>query len=1018
MNKCHYPLLFALFLTLQIAFSQVVINEYSAANVTTVTDNFGEREDWFELYNAGGAPVDLTGYYLSDKPSNPTKWAIPALVLNPGQRQVFWASGRDGVFAGNFHTNFKITQTEGENIVLSDNAGNIIENVSVQPNLRNHSTGRSPDGSGTWAIFTNPTPNAANTVGANAYTHYAAAPTMSVNPGFYPGAQSVSLSTTEPNSVIRYTTNGSTPTAASTLYTGPINVSATTVIRARVFSNDPSVLPSFVTSNTYFIGVSHGVDVISIFGDNIQTLMTGTQIEPETGLEYFESNGAFVAETYGESNKHGNDSWAYQQRGIDFIARDQFGYSSAIHHEVFNVSPRDEYQRVILKAAANDNYPFANGAHIRDSYVTTLALNGGLDLDGRTWEPCVLYVNGQYWGLYDVREKADDKDYTEFYYGYDDTEIHYLKTWGATWPEYGGAAATTSWNNLRNFIMTNNMGDPNNFATVDAQLNWRSLVDYFCLNSYTVCSDWLNWNTAWWRGLNDPGNPRSKWSYVLWDMDATFGHYINYTGIPNTSPTADPCAAESLPNPGGQGHTQILNKLINENPEVEQYYISRYIDLGNTVFSCAHMIHVLDSMLAYIAPEMPAQIARWGGSMAGWQARVDQLKNFINARCVNMEQGLVDCYDITGPYDVTFDVMPAGAGTIQVNSLLLPSYPFDGTYYGDIDILLKAMANAGYEFDYWEADNVVLPSINDSSASIQIDHSQTIIAHFKLIEEPELTFVVDPPLSGNIDISGFIPPSYPYSNEYTASSTVNLEALAAAGYVFDYWESAHHTFNPNTTNTIVSITSTQDDTIIAHFKLIPVPGKKKLTVNVDPVNTGQVSSNGIIAPIYPYTTQYDSNTVITCIALPSPGYEFGYWTIMNHVLTPGTTDTHVSFTINQDDTLIAHFVALPDNPEEPAMPEEPNGPSFAFIPSTFTPNGDGINDVWRVSISYVDNFELLVYDRWGELVYKTRNIYDGWDGTHMGNGAPCKVDTYSYVINYRIKDDKVQKISGGVNLIR
>src|SRR5690606_22112072 len=98
--------------------------------------------------------------------------------------------------------------------------------------------------------------------------------------------------------------------------------------------------------------------------------------------------------------------------------------------------------------------------------------------------------------------------------------------------------------------------------------------------------------------------------------------YINYTGIPNTSPTADPCAAESLPNPGGQGHTQILNKLINENPEVEQYYISRYIDLGNTVFSCAHMIHVLDSMLAYIAPEMPHKlhdgVDLWLAGKQGW----------------------------------------------------------------------------------------------------------------------------------------------------------------------------------------------------------------------------------------------------------------------------------------------------------------------------------------------------------------------------------------------------------------
>lgn len=1013
MTKFIYPLFFLL--SILNLHSQVLVNEYSCANVSTITDNFGENEDWIELYNAGATAVDITGYYLSDKPANPTKWAIPSLVLNAGQRRIIWASGRDGVFGGQFHTNFKLTQTENENIVFSDNTGTLLENILVRPNLRNQSTGRTTDGATTWSIFTTPTANASN-AGSTAFTHYAIAPTMSVNPGFYPGAQNVALATTEPNSVIRYTTNGSTPTVTSTLYTGPISVGATTVIRAAVFSNSASVLPSFVTSNTYFINVSHSIDVISLFGNNIQTLLNGTQIEPETGLEYFESNGAFAAEAYGESNKHGNDSWAYAQRGIDYISRDQFGYSAEVNHEVFNVSTRSKFQRLILKAAANDNYSFAGGAHIRDSYVTTLALNGGLDVDGRTWEPCIVYVNGNYWGVYDVREKADDKDYIKYYFGYEENEVHYLKTWGATWAEYGGGAATTSWNTLRNFIMTNNMGNAANFATVDAQLNWKSLIDYFCINSYTVCSDWLNWNTAWWRGTTNPGNPRSKWSYVLWDMDATFGHYINYTGIPNTGPTADPCDAEDLPNPGGQGHTEILEKLIDENPMVHQYYVSRYIDLGNTVFSCPNMIHVLDSMLAFIAPEMPQQIARWGGSMAGWQAEVTALKNFINARCVNMEQGIVDCYNVTGPFDITFDVMPAGAGTIQANSLIIPNYPFSGTYYGNIDILLNAMANAGYEFDYWQAVDNVLPTINDSSASIQVTQSQTIIAHFKLIEDPELTFIVDPPLSGNIDIAGFIPPAYPYTNNYIETSNLTLSALAAAGYVFDYWESANHAFNPSTTTANTAITVAENDTIIAHFKWIPLPGKKRLTVQVSPTNSGDINSNGITAPIYPFSTMYDSNEVVTAIALPSAGYQFGYWVIQNHTLAPNSTATQVTFNITQDDTLIAYFVENPSGPEPPVG--EPNGPSLAFIPTSFSPNGDGLNDKWKASISFVDYFEIIVFDRWGELVYSSNNVYEGWDGTFRNSGTPCKIDTYTYVINYRIKDQKEQKISGGVTLVR
>ena len=118
-------------------------------------------------------------------------------------------------------------------------------------------------------------------------------------------------------------------------------------------------------------------------------------------------------------------------------------------------------------------------------------------------------------------------------------------------------------------------------------------------------------------------------AYTLWDMDATFGHYVNYTGIPDQGATADPCAVEALPDPGGQGHTEIMTELMN-NPTFEQYYISRYIDLGNTVFSCDFMLSHLDSLITLISPEMPAQVARWGSSVATWEANVQTLRRFYN----------------------------------------------------------------------------------------------------------------------------------------------------------------------------------------------------------------------------------------------------------------------------------------------------------------------------------------------------------------------------------------------------
>lgn len=101
----------------------------------------------------------------------------------------------------------------------------------------------------------------------------------------------------------------------------------------------------------------------------------------------------------------------------------------------------------------------------------------------------------------------------------------------------GGQPALNDWSALRTFILSNNMANQANFQYVNDRLDASSLVDYICVNMFTVCSDWLNWNTAWWRGLTIHGT-HLKWGYTLWDNDATYGHYINYTNIPDTSSAA------------------------------------------------------------------------------------------------------------------------------------------------------------------------------------------------------------------------------------------------------------------------------------------------------------------------------------------------------------------------------------------------------------------------------------------------------------------------------------------------
>jgi len=718
-------LILSLLFSATISFPQIIINEYSCSNVATTTDNYGQYEDWIELYNTTGSAINLTGYYMSDKATNPTKWMIPGGTIAANGYMIVYCSGRNEIAGSFLHAGFKLTQTKPEEIVLANTSGTIIEQVTLNPALRNHSRGRTTTGAATWSLFTTPTPNAANT---GAKQEYAQRPVMNQPQGYYTGTISVSI-TANAADQIHFTLDGSEPTTASTVYSAPISVSATTVIRARAFSSNPDVPASFIESNTYFINVNHTVPVISLFGTELPALLGGSYGDPDVVAEYFDRTKVYKTEAAGSANKHGNDSWAYDQRGIDFVARDQDGYNYALEEKLFSRKDRDKFQKIILKPAANDNYPFEGGAHIRDAYVHTLSQDGDLALDERTYEPCILYANGEYWGVYEIREKVDDHDFTDYYYKQDEFDLYYLKTWGGTWSEYGGAPAQADWDALRAFINGNNMAIQANYDYVDSLYNYKSLIDYFALNSYVVTSDWLNWNTAWWRGIN-PNGDKKKWRYTLWDMDATFGHYINYTGIPDQSASADPCNPESLPDPGGQGHVELLNKL-RENPDFDNFYITRFIDLTNTVFSCDNMLTKLDSCIALIAPEMPAQIAKWGGTIAGWQANVTTLRDYIDTRCTAIQQGFIDCYNLNGPYQITIGVDPVGAGNVRFNSLQLDTYPWTGTYYGGIDNEMEATPVGNYVFDYWEMSNTPLPSTTDSLVTVDFTSNDNIIAHFK-----------------------------------------------------------------------------------------------------------------------------------------------------------------------------------------------------------------------------------------------------------------------------------------------
>ncbi|MCW3076382.1 MAG: Spore coat protein CotH [Bacteroidetes bacterium] len=978
--------------------SQVIINEYSCSNLTTFTDNFGKAEDWIELYNPSGTPVNLTGYCLSNKTTNPGKWKFGNVTINANSFLRIWASGNNINSGPNLHTNFSLTQCRADKILFSSPAFVIIDSVTSQRTQLGHSRGRTTDAASTWSVFTSPTPNSSNN-SATPFLGYATTPSMNLVPGFYPSSQNISITSPDAGVTIKYTNNGTTPNGSSAVYATPVNVSTTQVLRAIAYSANPLVLQSFIESNTYFINVTHSVNVVSVFGDQLMTLMNGTQIVPEVGLEYFDS-GIFKTESYGQSNKHGNDSWFYNQRAIDFVSRDEFGINDALKHQIFNSKNRNEFQRIIFKAAANDNYPFEGspnsnfpgelgGAHIRDSYIHTVSQKAKMHLDERTWAPAIMYLNGTYWGVYDVREKVDDKDFTKYYYNAHEDSLQYLQTWGSTWSAYGGTQAQTDWNTLKNYITSNNMTVPANYNYVIGQLDEKSLADYVILNSYVVCSDWLNWNTAWWRSTNY-NSTQKKWKYTLWDEDATFKHYINYTSVPNVNADADPCDPQSLGNPGSEGHVPILNALLT-NPTFKQYYVMRYFDLINSGLSCQRMTAILDSMILLITPEMPGQVAKWGGTMQQWTINVQALRSFIQQRCDSVTHHFNSCYNVTGPYKIKINVSPPNSGTVDFNSLNLTAFTWSGTYPGNMANNLVAHANPGYCFSNWTTlSGVPLPATTNSAVTLTLLNNDSIVAHF--IPTPNINIAAT---SATICVGDKVQLSASGSASYAWAPATGLSCstcsnpvshpLSAGVIIYTVSSGGANGCKASKTETVTVIPAA-----VAIFSTVSTPSVLPQTINV---TNGSSQATGFN---WSCTNGSSSTNSVTTFVINAPGvYDI---TLIAYGLN-GCNDT-LSKTLIVSDTLGVYppYVNMP-------------------LPNIFTPNNDGSNDFFFPVMRYVTEMTCVIFDRWGKKVYELKDVNDKWNGQTF-DGKDCSPGTYFYIFSAKDRDGKDYNTTGYVQLQR
>jgi hypothetical protein len=646
----------------------------------------------------------------------------------------------------NLHTNFNLNST-GQTLTLKDPGGNVVDQHTIGDMQLNNSYGRRPDGAGSWHYFDSPSPDTTNNNSAF-YTGYMGKAAFSLPAGFYGSSQ---LTTITGAGTIRYTLDGSDPTQSSPVYSSPLSIDSTMVIRARIYSTDPFQLPGEIVTNSYFINEDISLPVVSLtsdpynlfdynygiyeMGPNADTVnlpFLGANFwqgwERPANIEYFDENGHQGFETPTSIAIQGNFSKAWPQRGFAIKTSENYK-GKTITYPLFPDKPIAEYKSFNIRNAGSD----WNTCHMRDRFNQKNAQKS-TSLDVMAGRPCVLFINGKYWGVYELREKQD-KHYIQSNSGVPEDKIDFLQFDGDIIE-----GSNKAFLDMAGFIRSSNMAIDSNYAKAKGMLDIENFCDYFITETYILNVDWLGSytnNIKFWR----PNDPPGKWRYVLWDTDLSMGFGQSWGAGQDTTDFLNTAINPPALNP----HSSMLKGLLN-NTEFKNYFVDRYADLMNTIFQPAAMQENAYAMRDEMLPEMGRHFNRWGNTspfpgfigrannVPEWETEINNMLNFNTGRLDYARDQVQSQFNLVKQVDVTLNVAPAGAGKIRISTVTPEVLPWTGVYYDGVPVTITATANPGYEFEYWGANNNLAANTNTKAIKLNIDSSDTFIAHFKVLE--------------------------------------------------------------------------------------------------------------------------------------------------------------------------------------------------------------------------------------------------------------------------------------------
>ncbi|MEY4327315.1 MAG: hypothetical protein RIS24_3486, partial [Verrucomicrobiota bacterium] len=538
------------------------ITEVMSDNAAVFPDAAGAFWDWIEVFNPQDRAIALGGFALSDAPLKPGRWRLPERWIQPGESLVVYASGLDRVGpAKELHTDFRI-DAAGETVTLSDALGRTVDQVTVPRLGPNESLGRPPNPeAGEWVVYSKSqvTPGAPN--GAVSVGPPLPPPVFTVDSGFHvAGAEVVlELRGSPTNALIRYTTNGDPVTVVSPTWVGPIRIQRSMVVRAKAYLEARSSAESM---RSYFFGISHDLPVISLaaaasnfdfkngylIGMGTSVLNTSGQVlqsypysgsnawkdrEIEVGFEFFDTDRqSKVRQKVGMSVYGGWGSRGYPQKSYALSARAKYGDGN-LAYRFFPDRPMNQFEALVLRNSGNDNQRthqtavrspitqfgpvtsygsyFVNGQFtlMRDAMMERLIADTGLDT--QAYRPTVVYLNGDYWGIHNLREKLNEHSVIG---------NHEVPRGGLDLIEgYGAVIAGDSqtYTAMRSFVSTKDLTIATNLQTLlDRYLDLDNFLDYHA--SLVYFQNFDIGNIKCWR----PRVPNGRFRWIVYDQDYGF----------------------------------------------------------------------------------------------------------------------------------------------------------------------------------------------------------------------------------------------------------------------------------------------------------------------------------------------------------------------------------------------------------------------------------------------------------------------------------------------------------------